>query len=83
MISTGYFHFIRICSIFLQISQKWCQSKAKSLVFLPANYFCRLNNERVKPLQSLIAFFLIHPVFLNLKVLTLCNVYHNGVFRPK
>ena len=32
-ISTGYFHLIRICSIFRQISHKWSQSKAKSLVF--------------------------------------------------
>ena len=35
-ISTGYFHLIRICPIFLQISQKWWQSKAKNLVFPPA-----------------------------------------------
>ena len=33
VILTGNFHLTRICSIFLQISQRWWHSKAKSLVF--------------------------------------------------
>ena len=39
------YRLIRICSMFLQISSKWCQSEAKSLFFSTAKE-CRLNNKR-------------------------------------
>ena len=62
-ISTGYFHLIRICPIFLQISQKWCRSKAKKAWYfgMRKNDYCRLYNERARALQSFITFFFDTP----------------------
>ena len=94
-ISTGNFHLIRICSVFLQISQKWWHSKAKSLVFLTVvinNDFCRLYNEHARALQSWITFFLnalyiwsslilCDVKWYNVILLTMCHVWYRGIPR--
>ena len=55
-ISNGYFHLIRICSIFHTNSVNG-KLKAWSLR-LRKNHFCILNNGRGRALQSSITFFL-------------------------
>ena len=50
MLKGGYFHLIRICSIFLQISQKWCEmcffQWTTMLVTIQKTYFGNMQNKK-------------------------------------